>query len=62
MRRVTFWLRSWGALGVAVIALAFSIYAVVAENMHYAELTRPHAQHEEVYDKLIRLDSSLERA
>jgi reverse gyrase len=62
MRRFTFWLKSWGALAVAVIALAFSIYAVVVENMHYAELTRPHAQHEEIYDKLTRLDIRLEYA
>jgi hypothetical protein len=62
IKRVIDWLSRWASLVVAVIALAFSIYAIVTENLHYSELTQPHAQHEEAYDKLARLDARLERA
>jgi len=36
--------------------------AMETEQKHYLELVMPHAQHEEIYDKLSRLDAAIERA
>ncbi|MBU2535880.1 MAG: hypothetical protein KKD83_06930 [Chloroflexi bacterium] len=36
--------------------------AMETEQKHYLELVMPHAQHEEIYDKLGRLDAAIERA
>lgn len=35
-------------------------YAMEIEKQHYEELTKPHAQHEEIYNKLCRLDNRIE--
>ena len=32
------------------------------DNVHYQEVTKPHTQHEEIRDKLARLDTKIERA
>jgi hypothetical protein len=59
------WFKSWGTLLtllVAVIALGLSGYAIYADNAHYQELIKPHAQHDEIRDRLVRLDDKIERA
>jgi hypothetical protein len=56
------WLKSWGVLLVAVIALGLSGYAIYVDNVHYQEITKPHTQHDEIYNRLVRLDDKIERA
>ena len=58
---VSSWLKTWGALFVAVIALALSGYAIWMDNVHYQEVTKPHTKHDEIYDRLARLDDKIER-
>ena len=41
-------------------SIALSEYAIEVERQHYEELTKPHTQHEEIYDKLSRLDKKIE--
>lgn len=55
-------LKTWGTLIVAVFALAVSINTCRVENVRYQEITKPHTQHDEIYDKLVRLDTKMERA
>ena len=55
------WLKTWGTLLVAVAALAVSIYTCNVNNVHYQEVTKPHTQHDEIYDRLVRLDDKIER-
>ena len=55
-----FWV-SLVALFIAVAALGMSIYTFCIENAHYEELTRPHTLHNEVFDKLSRLDNKIDR-
>ena len=50
-----------GALIVGVIALGVSVYAVYIDRVHYREVTKPHAQHDEIYNRLVRLDDKIER-
>lgn len=58
---------------VAIVALGVSIYAVYTDNSHfrqsmdfaakqYEEVTKPHSRHQEIYDKLSRLDMRIETA
>jgi hypothetical protein len=56
------WVKTWGSLIVAIIALAFSGYAIYQDNLHYQEVTKPHTEHVETKDKLDRLDGEIERA
>ena len=58
---VTRWLKTWGALLIAVIALGLSGYAVHVDNVHYQEIIKPHTQHDEIYNRLVRLDSKIKR-
>ncbi len=58
---VTRWLKTWGALLIAVIALGLSGYAIYVDNVHYQEVTKPHTQHDEIYNRLVRLDDKIER-
>ena len=60
--RVIRWIKTWAPLFVAVIALALSGYAIYVDNVHYQEVTRPHTKHDEIYDRLTRLDDKIERA
>ncbi len=60
--RVRRWLQTWGTLIVATVAMMLSGYAIYSENIHYTELTKPHTQHNEIYDRLCRLDERIERA
>jgi hypothetical protein len=55
------WLKTWGTLIVAIVALALSGYAIYVDNVHYQEITKPHTEHEEIYDRLARLDNRIER-
>ena len=41
-------------------SIELSQYAIETEKQHYEELTKPHTQHEEIYDKLSRLDNEIE--
>lgn len=59
---VTRWLKTWGPLLVAVIALALSGYAISVDNVHYQEVIKPHTQHDEIYNRLVILDGKIERA
>ncbi len=56
------WIKTWGALLVAVIALTLSGYAIYVDNVHYQEVTKPHTQHDEIYNRLVMLDGKIERA
>jgi len=58
---ITRWLKTWGALLIAVIALGLSGYAVHVDNVHYQEIIKPHTQHDEIYNRLVRLDDKIER-
>ena len=58
---ITRWLKIWGALLIAVIALGLSGYAVHVDNVHYQEIIKPHTQHDEIYNRLVRLDDKIER-
>ena len=58
---ITRWLKTWGALLIAVIALGLSGYAVHIDNVHYQEIIKPHTQHDEIYNRLVRLDDKIER-
>ncbi len=58
------WLKTWGALLallIAVIALGVSVYAVYIDSVHYQETIKPHTQHDEIYNRLVRLDDKIER-
>ncbi len=50
-----------GALIVGVIALGVSAYAVYIDRVHYQEVTKPYTQHDEIYNRLVRLDDKIER-
>jgi hypothetical protein len=50
-----------GALIVGVIALGVSVYAVYIDRVHYQETIKPHTQHDEIYNRLVRLDDKIER-
>ena len=56
------WIKSWGSLLVAVIALGLSGYAIYVDNVHHQEVTKPYIQREEVYDRLVGLDNKIERS
>ncbi|MDY6917794.1 MAG: hypothetical protein SVP26_07585 [Chloroflexota bacterium] len=62
LRPLARWLRTWGALVVAVAALGISVYVACAEQIHFTQLTLPHTRHDEVRDRLYRLDERIERA
>jgi hypothetical protein len=55
------WLKKWGVLLVAALALLASGYAIYQDNVHYQEITKPHTQHDEIYNRLVRLDEKIER-
>ncbi len=55
------WLKTWGPILVAVIALSLSGIAILLDNIHYQEITKPHTQHDEIYNRLSRLDAKIER-
>jgi hypothetical protein len=53
---------NWVALIVAILALFLSGLAIYIDNVHYQEITKPHTQHDEIYNKLTRLDDRILRA
>ncbi|MFC2071311.1 hypothetical protein ACFLUU_01130 [Chloroflexota bacterium] len=55
------WLKTWGTVLVAVLALFLSGIAILLDNIHYQEITKPHTQHEEIYNRLSRLDGKIDR-
>jgi tetratricopeptide (TPR) repeat protein len=55
------WVKTWGSLIIAIIALIISGYAIYQNNVHYQEVTKPHTQHDEIYNRLVRLDDKIER-
>ena len=59
--RIKTWLNTWLPLIAAGFALVFSGYAIYADNVHYQEVTKPHAKHNEIYNMLVRLDDRIER-
>ncbi len=58
--RVNTWV-SLLSLLVAIIALAFTGFTYFTENAHYQEVTKPHTQHDEIYDRLVILDNKIDR-
>ena len=99
------WVKTWGALLIAILALGSSVYVVELQqkryeelnrqyeestalqerryeelnrqyeestalqqkryeelNKQYEELTKPHTQHDEIYNRLVVLDNKIERA
>ena len=57
-------LKEWGPIIATVIALAavgLSWYTMHMNNVRYQEITKPHTEHDEIYDRLTRLDEKMER-
>ena len=50
------------ALGISIWAIHLSNETMEFARTQYEELTKPHAQHQEIYDKLVRLDNRIELA
>jgi hypothetical protein len=55
------WLKSWGALSVATLALIIAGATFIVNTTHYQELTIPHTLHDEINDRLDRLYERIER-
>jgi len=55
------WLKNWGTLLIAVVALGVSVYTCWVDNIHYNELAKPHSQHIEINNRLSRLSERIER-
>jgi len=52
----------WVPLIVSIFALGLSGYAIYVDNVHYQEVTKPHTKHDEIYNRLVRLDDKIGRA
>jgi uncharacterized membrane protein len=58
------WLKTWGALVALIVAfcsLGVSAYSLYISKVQYEEVTKPYALHSEINDRLIMLDSRIER-
>ena len=64
MKKWEKWLKTWGtliALIVAVISLVVSGYSVWISRVKLEEVTKPYTLHSEIHDRLVMLDSRIER-